>query len=169
VVTTDLFVWGYFMNCKKIYLGQKIESKDWNYGLGSVYLAGPRNLSAKSWRLDLISKIEKSGSPVSIFIPETQKQLSDGICDIPQNEMYEWQNFAISAASAIIFWYPKGAFSVQSFVEFGIWHKAERIFLGREDQSQIEYLEWLLYKEQLLYPAENLDQITEMFLHWIKE
>jgi hypothetical protein len=48
------------MNCKKVYIGQEITQEDWDYGIGSVYLAGPRNLKGKSWRIDLIQKIEIS-------------------------------------------------------------------------------------------------------------
>lgn len=157
------------MNCKKIYLGQEIESEDWSYGLGSVYLCGPRNPKGKSWRLDLISKLENSGTPMTIFIPETKNQLKGGFNKVDKNKVFDWQRSAMAISTAIIFWYPKGVFDDQSFAEFGLWHKSERIFLGREVGANTEYLEWLLYKEQLLYPADNLDQVTEMFLHWIKE
>lgn len=155
------------MNCKIIYLGQDVSSDDWNYGLGSVYLAGPRNKKGKSWRLDLISKLEKSNIPLAIFVPETEIQLNDNIYQ--KNNLYCWQHSTMAISTSIIFWYPKDIYDDQSFADFGLWHKSERIFLGREPGAQIEYLEWLFYKEQLLYPAETLDQIVEMCLHWIKE
>lgn len=157
------------MNSRKLYLGQEIESGDWNYGLGSVYLAGPRNTKGKSWRLDIISKLENSETPISIFIPETKNQLQNGLNKVSKNKMFDWQQSAMAIATSIIFWFPKDVHDDQSFAEFGLWHKSERIFLGRELGAQIEYLEWLFYKEQSLYPAESLDQIVEMFLHWVKE
>lgn len=157
------------MNCKKVYLGQEIENEEWNYGLGSVYLAGPRFPNGKSWRLDVISKLENSGTPMAIFIPETKSQLKNGFNKAPQDTIYSWQRMAMSMASAIIFWIPKDVIDNQSLVEFGLWHKSERIFLGRENPKQTEYLDWVLYKEQMLYPADNIDQLTEMLLHWMRE
>lgn len=157
------------MNCKKVYLGQEIENEEWSYGLGSVYLAGPRNPKGKSWRLDVISKLEESGTPMAIFIPETKSQLRGGFNKSPSHVIYDWQRFAMSMASAIIFWYPKDAYDAQSLVEFGLWHKSERIFLGREDPKKNEYLDWVLYKEQMLYPADTIDQVIEMYLHWVRE
>jgi hypothetical protein len=157
------------MNCKKIYLGQEIVSDNWNYGFGSVYLCGSRNPKRKSWRLDLISKLEDSGTPMTIFIPETKNQLNGGYNKESKNSVFDWQRSAMAMSTAIIFWYPKDVHDNQSCAEFGLWHKSERIFLGREPGAQTEYLEWLFYKEQLLYPADTLDQVAEMFLHWIKE
>lgn len=156
------------MNSKKIYLGQDVDSNDWNYGLGSVYLAGPRNSYGKSWRLDLISKIEESEIPLTILIPETKNQLKSNNINKIDNE-FNWKTSSMAVATSILFWYPKDFNDYQSFIDFGIWHKSERIFLGREPGSPTEYLEWLFYKEQLLYPADDLDQIVEMFTHWIKE
>jgi hypothetical protein len=155
------------MNCRKLYLGQEIVSDDLHYGLGSVYLAGPKNPKGKSWRLDIISKLESSETPITIFIPETKNQLKSD--KFTKEISFNWQRSAMAIATSIIFWFPKGVYDDQSFAEFGLWHKSERIFLGREPGAQTEYLEWLFYKEQLLYPADNLDQVTEMFLHWIKE
>lgn len=157
------------MNSRKLYLGQDIVSEDWNYGLGSVYLAGPRNSKDNSWRLDIISKLENSGTPMTIFIPETKNQLKGGLSKISKDKIFDWQQSAMAISTSILFWFPKDAYDDQSFAEFGHWHKSERIFLGREPGAQIEYLEWLFYKEQSLYPAESLDQIVEMFLHWVKE
>ena len=157
------------MNCKKVYLGQEVESDDWNYGLGSVYLAGPRNSKGISWRLNLISKLQNSGTPMTIFIPETKNQLKYGYNNASKDSIFEWQRSTMAIASSIIFWFPKGFQDDQSFAEFRHWHKSETIFLGREIGANTEYLEWLFHKEQHLYPADTLDQISEMFLHWIKE
>jgi hypothetical protein len=157
------------MKCKRIYIGQEITPEDWNYGIGSVYLAGPRNPKCKSWRVRFIQKIEQLGSPICLFIPESKNQLSGGSCKIHENNIFHWQHLAMSVASAILFWYPAGITNPQSYVEFGAWHKAERIFLGREDPESTKYLDWLLHKEQRLYPAENADQLVEMVGHWLRE
>jgi len=155
------------MKCKKIYLGQKITQDDWDYGIGSIYIAGPRHPKGKSWRLDAIKKIENTKSPTCILIPETKDQLITGNCNRSLIKQFEWQRLAMSVASAIIFWYPDGLCNSQSYAEFGAWHKVERIFLGRERPD--EYLDWLLLTEQKLYPAENLDQLVEMVIHWLRE
>lgn len=155
------------MKCKKIYLGQKITQDDWDYGIGSIYLAGSRHPTGKSWRLEAIKKIEDTNSPICLLIPETKEQLKTGYNKFQLAKEFEWQRMAMSLASAIMFWYPDGVCSPQSYVEFGAWHKVERIFLGREHGH--EYLNWLLLTEQKLYPAENLDQLVEMVIHWLRE
>ena len=157
------------MRCKKIYIGQEIEQEDWIYGSGSVYLAGPRNPKGKSWRLDFIKKLEDSGSAICVFVPESKNQLIGGFNKMPDVEKYKWQHLAISLASAIVFWYPAGIADSQSYVEFGSWHKVERIFLGREDPQSTQYLDWLLHHEQKLFPADNLDDLAEMVIHWLRE
>lgn len=157
------------MLCKKIYFGQELDPDIWNYGCGSIFLAGPRNKKGKSWRQAFIKKVEDSKMPVALLIPETHNQLKGGFNKVKTEDQFKWQHLAMSVASAIAFWYPAGVSSAQSYVEFGMWHKYERIFLGREKESDTKYLEWLLHKEQLLYPAEDMDQLVEMVLHWIKE
>lgn len=157
------------MKCRKLYIGQDVEHEDWNYGLGSVYLAGPRNPKGKSWRLDLIKKLEDTQIPICLLIPETKNQLKGGFTKIPETERYQWQYMAMSVATTILFWYPSGCSDAQSYVEFGSWHKAERIFMGREDKNENSYLDWLLHKEQKLFPAEDTDQLVEMVSHWLKE
>lgn len=158
------------MVCKKIYLGQELTQEDWDYGMGSIYLGGPRNYKGKSWRLDLIDKIESSVSNVCILIPETQNQLKGGANKMPPQEQFAWQQLAMSVASAILFWFPNGLFNIQSCVEFGAWHKSERVFLGHDGTFYgLEYMDWLLNKEQRLYPAESMDQLVSMAIHWIIE
>jgi hypothetical protein len=168
------------MKCKKIYLGQKITQDDWDYGIGSIYLAGPRPPQGKSWRLDAIKKIEDTKSPTCILIPETKDQLKNGHNKQQLTKQFEWQRLAMSVASSILFWYPAKiadphwqhndhrTYITQSYAEFGAWHKVERVFLGRENPGS-EYLDWLLLTEQKLYPAENLDQLVEMVIHWLRE
>lgn len=157
------------MKVKKVYLGQELIQKDWNYGIGSVYLAGPRNPNGESWRINLIKKLEAQGSPISILIPETKNQLKNGSHQLHPMKVYEWQHLAMSVASCILFWYPSGVVDVQSYVEFGAWHKSERIFLGRENRNDNQYLDWLLHREQKLYPADDMDQLVQMAIHWIRE
>lgn len=161
------------MKVKKVYLGQELNQEDWDYGIGSMYLAGPRNPKGHSWRLDLINKLEEQKSPISILVPETKAQLNGGESKLHSMKIYEWQHLAMSVASCILFWYPAGVVDAQSYVEFGAWHKSERIFLGREKVGQMigpnQYLDWLLHKEQKLYPAEDMDQLVQMAIHWIRE
>jgi len=157
------------MRCKKVYLGEEIDEQVWKYGLGSIYLAGPKNEKGKSWRSQMIKKIESEGVPVTIFIPETRTQLKGSKIKMDKTLQFSWKHTAISLASTIVFWYPSGNLDHQSYVEFGVWSRAERIFYGREDEAQNEYLDWLLYKQQLLYPAETMDQVVEMVIHWLKE
>jgi len=156
------------MSCKKIYIGQELTQEDWDYGMGSVYLAGPRNPKGKSWRVDIIDKIEKATSGVCILIPETEDQLKGGLSNILPNDQFAWQHLAMSVASTILFWFPHGVFNAQSCVEFGAWHKSEKVFLGHEPYGA-EYMDWLLNKEQSLYPAESMDQLVSMAIHWIIE
>lgn len=157
------------MKCKKVYIGQDLTPKEWSYGLGSVYLAGPRNNSDKSWRLELMKKLEDTGTPMCFLIPESKHQLNGGLNKTPLPEMYKWQHLGISVATCILWWFPADTIDVQSYVEFGAWHKVERIFIGREKAEGNEYLDWLLHKEQLLYPAESMDQLVEMTVHWLRE
>ena len=157
------------MNYKKLYLGQEIEQEDWSFGLGSMYLAGPRNPKGKSWRLEFIEKVENIGTPVSFFIPETKSQLKGGFNKSYLDDVYDWQHMAISLASIIVFWYPVGVIDTQSYVEFGAWSKSERIFVGRENNHHNQYIDWLLHKEQKLFPAESMDELVDMVIHWLKE
>lgn len=157
------------MKCRKIYIGQDLSQDDWNYGLGSVYLAGPRKPKGKSWRLDIIKKFEDTKIPMCLFVPETNNQLKGGFSKAHQFDRFKWQNFAMSVASVLVFWFPADCHDQQSYVEFGAWHKTERVFLGREDGNVNQYLDWLLYKEHKLYPASDMDQLVEMVAHWMKE
>jgi hypothetical protein len=54
-------------------------------------------------------------------------------------------------------------------VEFGAWHKAERIFLGQEDRDENDYLDWLMYKKQNINCVNSMDKLIEMVTHWLKE
>ena len=155
------------MKSKKIYLGQELKSEDLEFGLGSIYLAGPRNVG-KSWRLELIDKFEKTQSPLTLLIPETKSQLEDGINKMEDEEAFQWQYSAIAIASVICFWYPKDLCDKQSYAEFGIWNKSERTFVGKEDPSK-DYIDWIIYKEHKLYPAEDMNQLVEMITRWIRE
>lgn len=154
------------MQTKKIYIGQELTQQDWDFGLGSVYLSGPRNVSKESWRVEVINKLENSGSNLCLLIPETKSQLKTGICS---GSNFEWQKVAMSVASCILFWYPSGVQDAQGYAEFGAWHKSERVFMGRENAKGNEYLDWIWHQEQKLYPAESIDQLIEMVLHWIRE
>lgn len=154
------------MASKYIHLGQDWETEELNnFGLGSVYLAGPRNKTGKSWRQDLIKKIENSGLKLTFFIPEPKAQLRSG--DILPKERFDWQKSAIASASAILFWFPLNEYDAQSLVEFGCWCKSERVFLGGDPCPEIEYLDWLLYNEQKIHATNTLEQLTERFVHWI--
>jgi hypothetical protein len=157
------------MNCKKMYIGQELTHEDWDYGIGSVYLAGPRNPKGKSWRVDLIQKLEESGCPICIFVPESKNQLKGGFSKVHHFDRYQWQHMVISLASTIVFWFPSGCSDAQSYVEFGAWHKAERIFLGQEDRDENDYLDWLMYKKQNINCVNSMDKLIEMVTHWLKE
>jgi hypothetical protein len=157
------------MKCKKVYLGQELTPQEWSYGLGSVYLAGPRNQKESSWRLEAMQKLEGAGSPLSFLIPESRHQLKGGFNKTPLPERYKWQHLGMSVATCILWWFPADVIDAQSYVEFGAWSKAERNFLGREKAEGNEYLDWLLHKDHLLYPAENMDQLVQMVIHWIRE
>jgi hypothetical protein len=149
------------MTCKRYFIGSTLSQDDWNYGLGSIYLAGP----TKSWKFDFIKKVEKEIHNAAFLIPETEnkKQLSD-------DEIFSWKKDAISVASIIVFWFPKNNISdIDSYVEFGYWCKSERVFYGREDNLSNKYLDWIFNKEQSLYPAETLDQLADMVIHWLRE
>lgn len=154
---------------KRFYLGQDFMEEDWGYGLGSVYLGGSRNPKGKSWRLEIMKKFEETKTPMSFFIPETKNQLKGGFNKVPKETIFQWEHMAISVATVILFWYPSGSIKPQSCSEFGAWHKNERIFYGRESNTEYKYFDWLLYKEHKLYPAENIDQLVEMVTHWMRE
>jgi len=154
------------MACKYIYLGQDWSTSDLNsYGLGSIYLAGPINNPNNSWRLEFIKKISGLGLNVTFLIPDS-KDVPRLPKDDNQKDHFAWQKSAISAATAVVFWFPAGDLDPQSFVEFGAWCKSERIFLGG-DGHEIEYLDWLLHTEQKINAANTLDQLAERVVHWI--
>ena len=154
------------MACKYIYLGQDWETEELNsFGIGSVYLAGPRNNPSKSWRLDLIKKISSCGLQMTFFVPEPKSQLRSG--DILAEERFKWQQSAMAAATAVLFWFPLNEHDAQSLVEFGCWFKSERVLLGGDPSPEIEYLDWLLYTEQKIRATNTLDQLAERFVHWI--
>ena len=157
------------MACKYIYLGQDWETEELNgFGIGSVYLAGPRNNEAlitpnKSWRLDLIKKISSSGLQLTFLIPEPKNRGQE----IPAEKRFKWQQSAMAAATAVLFWFPLNEHDAQSLVEFGCWCKSERVFLGGDPSPEMEYLDWLLNTEQKIRATNSLDQLTERFVHWI--
>lgn len=157
------------MASKYIYLGQNWETEELNsFGIGSVYLAGPRNHQAKSWRLDLINKIESTGLSLTYLIPEAKGQLdATGLCELTIEERRWWKQISIACTTAIIFWFPDNVCDSQSFVEFGCWCKSERVFLGGDPGEELNYLDWILHNEQKIHAVNTLDQLTERFVHWV--
>lgn len=158
------------MTSRYIYLGEDWETEDLNsLGLGPVYLAGPRNPQGKSWRCELISKIEKSGVSLSYLIPETRAQLEvTGLYRYPNDEeAVKWQQTSMGCATAILFWFPAEAFDPKSLVDFGCWAKCERVFLGGDQSNNLEYLDRVFYSEQKMHAVNTLDQLAERFVHWI--
>ena len=155
------------MTCKQIYLGQNWSVEELNFsGLGSIYLAGPKG---NSWRFDFIKKIESLGFKVTFFIPELNGKLYGGQLyngEPSIEESFTWQKSAISSATAVVFWFPKGEIDPQSLVEFGAWCKSERVFLGGNG-PEIKYLDWLFHTEQKLNAANSLDQLVERVVHWM--
>jgi hypothetical protein len=155
------------MISKKIYLCQELGFEDLNVaGLGSIYLAGPRDvIDGESWRFDLIRKIEKLGVNVTFLIPELPNKSRTE--DILPHDRFNWQRNAISAATAIAFWFPKVMIPDPiSIAEFGAWHKSERVFFGTED-PKMEYLDFIFHLEQKMHAANTLDQLADNIVHWI--
>lgn len=161
------------MTSKCIYLCQDFVIEDLNVsGLGCIYLAGPRNKDGTSWRFDLIKKIEDLGLKVPFLIPEPSKNSQLANCPdvsniITASKCFKWQHSAMAMATAIAFWFPKDATpSPDSFVQFGMWCKSERVFLGIED-TNYNYMDWLFHSEQKMTTSPTLDQLAERIVHWI--
>jgi hypothetical protein len=148
------------MTCNIIRLGQDWTVEELNTsGFGSIYLAGPKSTENNSWRDDFIKKIKNTGLQITFLIPESTNNLS-------QDESYAWQKSAISAASAVVFWFPNGIIDIQSLVEFGIWCKSERVFLGGNG-PEIKFLDWMFHTEQKINAANTIEQLTERVVHWL--
>jgi len=157
------------MTCKKVYIGQELKDEDLVYGIGSVYLGGPRNTKGKSWRLDFIKGFERAKADCVLFIPETYNQLKGGFNKNPAQDRYQWEHMTISVASVILFWYPADVIDVQSSAQFGSWYKSERTFCGTENPDHEQYIHWLYKKQHKMYPCGSPDELIDMVVRWMKE
>lgn len=158
----------HIMASEYIYLGQDWETSQLTkFGLGSVYLAGPRNSQRRSWRLDLIDKLEKTGVSLTYMIPETLEELNNKNLNIVKNSL-QWCRSAISCTSAILFWFPKGNLDTISLVDFGAWCKSERVFVGG-DADNLSYIDFVFHSEQKLNICKTQDELVERFISWILE
>lgn len=151
------------MTCEKVYLGQELSHKYWDYGIGSVYLNAPL-----SCQQSLIRTLENTKSPICLIIPYT-KQDVDKQNNKLQEPQYDWNSIAMSVSSAILFWIGSDTENVQRYIELGSWIKSEKVFVGIENSKKNDYLHWLWHKEQHLYPAETIDQLVNMAIHWLRE
>jgi hypothetical protein len=141
------------------------------YGLGSIYLSG-RHFS--DWRKSFIKEIEQLNIPVTLLSPTLRNKLN--VTKQQSIAMYEWEHTAISLTNAIVFWLPKGnehALEITGNGDtkalFGKYLKTDRTFIGREESKGNDYIDWLLWKEHQLYPAETIPQLAEMVSHWLRE
>lgn len=156
------------MTCKHIGLGDNWELEDFtNFGLGSIYLAGPRNHIGHSWRSDFFNKIERLGVDVTIVSPEPSIYY-DTFAETITPEMYLWRKKAIACVTTIVFWWPKNTIDMISGVEFGNWYKEERVFVGCEEiTASSSYIDWVYYKEHLMHPSKSINDLVENVVKWL--
>jgi hypothetical protein len=156
------------MTIKYIELGDNWDLEDFlNFGLGSIYLAGPRNNLGKSWRSDFCNKIERLGVDVSIVSPEPRNYF-ETFEETITPDMYLWRKKAIACATTIVFWWPKNTIDIISGIEFGSWYKEERVFVGCEElNNNSSYIDWLYHKEHLMHPAHSINELVENVVKWL--
>jgi hypothetical protein len=115
--------------------------------LGSVYLDGPKNTVAAarlSWRKKLIEVFNAQGYNHTIIVPECR----DSSLSPPYGteEFYQWENYAMNAATYVMFWIPRESplFTGKDINDrWGEWKLRKNVILGFPKRSEeMAYQAW---------------------------
>ena len=155
---------------KRIYVPQQASAKELQFGVGSIFLAGPTprpEHPVDSWRPEFIDVLQGTGIDCTVLIPECETEYWHGNWD----KQCQWEYDHLRAASAIIFWVPRDLVTMPAFttnVEFGYWLKSQKMFYGRPDNApKNRYLDWMYRKEHRANPAESMQELAETVARWL--
>jgi hypothetical protein len=144
----------------RIFFPDSISQENMTSGLGTIFLAS-KNIN--NWHDKFYNAIVKSYIKTTI--------ISNKYLTINHSEKYyEWDRTHMLLSQVVCFWFDKPE-DVQSMVQFGSYLKTDGIFYGRnpESKNSFDYLDWIFWKEHNLYPAESVEELADMVIHWMKE
>ncbi len=128
----------------------------------SIFLAGPtpRVKGVKSWRKEALKFLRKAGFQGVVYVPEysTGKPLEEYSSSMTNfNKQVEWEEAALKAAGAILFWIPRKMDTMPALttnVEFGMHYKEKRAFLGHP--SDAVHMDYMDRKYRMRHPDRTI-------------
>lgn len=149
---------------KKIYLNENLYTNDFEYGIGSIYLAGPRNNSGPSWRTYFIDYIENLELHTTLIIPETKQNLHNHVKDV--NCSKNWKEDCLQFSTAIAFWIPSKQITKEDLTELSLFVNKDKTFFGYPEINSD--LDKYIPDNRKCYCNNSLDKLINDVVKWIK-